>query len=109
MVSYFVRYRGRASDPAAFARYYATEHAAILRGFPGIRSLIVHRPVQWRDPFPVQPSGSALIAQMQFDSVAALDAALASEARRHARDDFARFPPFHGDISHEAMTGTVIF
>ncbi len=50
-----------------------------------------------------------LLAQMQFDSSAELDAALRSEARRLARDDFHRFPPFEGEVSHEAMTGKVIF
>jgi hypothetical protein len=43
MVSYFVRYRGRAADPRAFARYYENEHARILRGFSNICSLILHQ------------------------------------------------------------------
>ena len=109
MVSYFVRYRGTPADPAAFRSYYEREHAAILRRFPGIRSLVLHHPVQWHDPFPVRPGGSALVAQMQFDNITALDGALASEARRLARDDFQRFPPFSGDVTHEAMTGSIIF
>ena len=50
-----------------------------------------------------------LLAQMTFDSAADLDAALRSQARREARDDFHRFPPFEGEVTHEAMTGTVIF
>ena len=46
---------------------------------------------------------------MQFDSADDLDAALHSEARRRARDDFQRFPPFTGEVTHEAMTGTIVF
>jgi uncharacterized protein (TIGR02118 family) len=109
MVSYFVRYRGTASDPQAFRRYYEVQHAGLLRQIPKIRSLIVHYPAEWRDPFPVRPGGTCLLAQMQFDSASELDAALRSEARRHARDDFQRFPPFSGEVTHEAMTGTIVF
>ena len=50
-----------------------------------------------------------LLAQMQFDSAAISTHALRSEARRLARDDFQRFPPFDGEVTHEAMTGKVIF
>jgi len=109
MVSYFVRYRGRASDPAAFAHYYETAHAPILQRFPAIRSLILHQPTAWHDPFPVRQDGTAFLAQMMFDTPADLDRALQSDPRRAARDDFARFPAFDGDVTHQAMTATVIF
>jgi len=109
MVSYFVRYRGLSNDPVAFQRHYESQHAAILRQFPNIRSLIVHLPAPWDDPFPVQRGESMLLAQMRFDTVADLDTALRSEARRRARDDFHHFPPFNGEVTHEAMTAKVIF
>ena len=109
MVSYFVRYRGTSSDPAAFRTYYETRHAEILRGFTGIRSLVLHEPVAWNDPCPVHPGGSLMLAQMTFDTPADLDAALRSPARHEARADFARFPPFAGDVTHEAMVRKVIF
>jgi uncharacterized protein (TIGR02118 family) len=109
MVSYFVRYRGSSSDADAFHMHYETRHAAILRQFPGIRSLVLHRPVAWSDPFPVQRGGTFLLAQMQFDSANDLDAALRSPARRQARDDFQSFPPFSGEVTHEAVTAKVLF
>jgi uncharacterized protein (TIGR02118 family) len=109
LVSYFVRYRGQAADPLAFARYYENEHAQILRRFLGIRSLILHQPMRWNDPFPVHPDGTELLAQMTFDSAADLDAALKSDARREARTDFARFPAFTGEVTHQAMNAKVIF
>ena len=109
MISYFVRYRGSASDPAAFVDYYATRHAAILKEFPGIRTLSLHEPADWNDPFPVHPDGTALLAQMTFDSLADLKRALHSEPRRRARDDFGRFPPFSGEVTHQAMTRRIIF
>lgn len=109
MVSYFVRYRGMAADPAAFAVYYEERHSAILKRFPGIKSLILHTPASFHDPFSVRPAGSMLLAQLVFDSAAALDLALASDARRKARDDFHHFPAFEGEVTHEALAAKVIF
>jgi uncharacterized protein (TIGR02118 family) len=109
MVSYFVRYRGSSPDPDKFLRHYETRHAGILKAFPGIRGLTLHTPCDWRDPFPVQRAGSLLLAQMTFDSAADLDQALRSQARRDAREDFGRFPPFTGEVTHEAMTARVLF
>ena len=54
-------------------------------------------------------AGTFLLAQMSFDSTTDLDGALHSQARREARDDFAYFPPFEGEVTHEALTGKVIF
>jgi uncharacterized protein (TIGR02118 family) len=107
-VSYFVRYRGSAADPEAFAAYYRDRHAAILKDFPGLRGLVLHRPVLAQDPFPTRPGGSFLLAQMSFDSAEALDRALASEARARARDDFANFPSFEGEVTHEAMAREIV-
>jgi hypothetical protein len=50
-----------------------------------------------------------LLAQMQFDGIDGLDAALRSEARRQAREDFHRLPPLSGEVTHEAMIGKVMF
>ena len=109
MISYFVRYRGSAADPAAFVEYYARRHAAILKDFSGIRSLSLYEPTVWNDPFPVRPDGTALLAQMTFDSLPDLERALHSEARRRAREDFGRFPPFSGEVTHQAMSGRIVF
>jgi uncharacterized protein (TIGR02118 family) len=109
MVSYFVRYRGSSPDPAGFQHYYETRHAEILRRFSSIRSLALHRPIAWSDPFPVRPGGTLLLAQMMFDSEADLHAALQSPARREARDDLHRFPVFEGEVTHDAMRRKLIF
>jgi uncharacterized protein (TIGR02118 family) len=109
MVSYWVRYRGRAADPAGFIAYYQDTHSAILQRFPVIRSLVLHTPVDFRDPFPVHKGDTMLLAQMTFDSAADLNAALTSEARKAARDDFQHFPRFDGEVTHEAMEEKVIF
>jgi uncharacterized protein (TIGR02118 family) len=109
MISYFVRYRGTTADPANFTARYTAQHAAILRRFPAIRSLVLHQPVDWTDPFPVNRGNTFLLAQMQFDRAADLDAALSSPARQAAREDFHLFPAFAGDVTHEAMRGKIIF
>jgi hypothetical protein len=108
MISYFVRYRGAAANPS-FAERYEAQHTRILRRFPAIRSLIVHRPIPWNDPFPVTAGGTFLLAQMQFDSIGDLDTALSSRTRAEAREDFRLFPPFTGEVTHEAMQGRIIF
>ena len=109
MVSYFVSYRGASPAAGEFLRHYRDRHAEILRSFPGIRGLVLHTPVDWTDPYPVNPGGRILLAQMQFDSVAALDGALASEARARAREDFRTFPAFAGTVTHQAMASTAAF
>ena len=108
-VSYFVRYQGTPADRAAFDAHYAGQHAALLRNFPGIRSLILHSPAAARDPFPTNDGGLHLLSQMVFDSEAALQAALDSEARRRAFADRANFPTFNGTIAHQAMRAETVF
>jgi len=102
-VSYFVRYEGTAADHAEFVRYYREQHAPILTRLPGIRGIVLHSPVAWRDPFPVQPDRFLLLAQMIFDSAEDLQRALESDARVEARADFARFPEFAGTVHHQAV------
>jgi hypothetical protein len=86
MVCHFVRYRGSAADPSRSSPTIVT-YASILRGFPGIKSLVLHTPAKVRDPCPVRPGGTALLAQMIFDNEAALNTALKSDSRQRARDD----------------------
>lgn len=108
-VSYFVRYQGLPEPPGPFVDYYRTRHAAILAGFPGIRSLTLHTPVGWTDRFPVNPDPTGFLAQMTFESAAALDAALRSDARARARDDFANLPSVRGPVTHLAMASERVF
>ena len=108
-VSYFVRYEGQAESPEAFLSYYRDHHAPILTRFPGLRRIVLHTPISWHDPFPVKPDRFELLAQMVFDTKDDLDRALQSEARALARDDFARFPPFHGLVYHQATISEEVF
>ena len=107
--SYIVRYQGSAPDPDRFFDHYRANHAPILQRFPGIGSLVLHRQADFTDPFPVNPGGNLLIAQMTFDDIPSLNAALASPARVQARDDFAGFPAFSGEVTHQAFICEKIF
>ncbi len=102
-VSYYVRYHGEAVDKDAFLDHYRDVHVPHLLRFPGIRSVILHFAAPSADPFPVQPGGDLLLAEMVFETIRDLDDALASEARAEARADFASFPAFGGSVTHQAM------
>jgi uncharacterized protein (TIGR02118 family) len=108
-VSYFVRYEGQAADRAEFLRYYREHHAPILARFPGIRRIILHQPIEWRETLPVNPDHFTLLAQMVFNTQQDLNRALQSAARAEARVDFAHFPPFEGYVYHQATISEEIF
>lgn len=107
--SYIVRYHGTAAEPDRFLNHYRDSHAPILQRFPGIGSLVLHRAADFTDPFPVNPGGNLLIAEMTFDDIPALNAALASTARADARNDFGNFPAFNGDVTHQAFVSEKLF
>ena len=46
---------------------------------------------------------------MVFDSEREFQAALESPERKEARDDFSRFPAFHGNIFHQAMVSDEVY
>jgi uncharacterized protein (TIGR02118 family) len=74
-------------DPAAFDAHYRDVHGPIVRRYPGLRDLRLHRTagVGGRTP------AYYLLAEMVFDSRADLDAALASEAGAESARDLRSF------------------
>ena len=98
--SYIVCYHGTAADKAGFLTHYREKHAPILQQFPGIGSLVLHQGADFSDPFPVNPGGNLLIAEMTFDDL---------PARAEARDDFGNFPAFEGEVTHQAFVTERIF
>ncbi len=108
-VSYFVRYEGRAGSPEEFLAYYREQHVPILARFPGIKRIVLHTPMNWQDPLPVEPDRFALIAQMIFDTAEDLNTALRSEVRAQARNNFRSFPPFRGSVFHQAAVSEEVF
>lgn len=108
-ISYFVRYQNLGAVLDAFDDYYCRRHAEILSEFPGIRSLVVHRPVPAADPLATHADPTDFLAQMRFDTADDLAAALQSEARQRARHDFANLPRAEGPVTHQAMSTRRIF
>jgi uncharacterized protein (TIGR02118 family) len=100
-VSYFVRYEGEAGED--FVRHYKERHVPILARWPGMRRVVLHTPVPWTDPCPVSKAAAFLVAQLEFESQADLDRALASPERLEARRDFEAFPAHAGEVRHQAM------
>ncbi len=107
-VSYFVRYAGLPQPTDRFVGHYRDVHAGILAGFPGIRGLTIYQPAAWTDPQGVTPGGAEFMAQMDFDDLAALQAALESDARARARVDFANLEVGDAQVTHQAMTREVL-
>jgi uncharacterized protein (TIGR02118 family) len=76
------------ADPAAFDRYYFEKHVPIAKKVPGVRSYLVN------SGSPTMMAGTLsphLIAELQFDSMADLEAAMASPEGQAAAADLANF------------------
>ena len=69
-VSYFVRYE--IEDSEAFVRHYKERHVPILARWPGIRRVVLHRPVPWTDPCPVNRGATVLVAAAPANPPASL-------------------------------------
>jgi uncharacterized protein (TIGR02118 family) len=102
-VSYFVHYTRSAEDEKEFLEYYRGHHPAIMAQFPGVRSLVLYLPMAWRDPLALADADHMLVCQVAFDSVEALNGALASDVRKRLREDYRHFPSFAGPVTHYAM------
>lgn len=103
-VSYFVRYEISPRDPQAFLEHYRNVHVPILARWPGMRRVVLHTGVvAANDRFPVRQGAAFLLAQLEFESQADMEAALASPQRGEAREDFEAFPPYEGTVTHQAM------
>jgi uncharacterized protein (TIGR02118 family) len=75
------------ADPAAFDRYYHQTHISIAQKIPGLRSYLIS------DGTVRALSGNApyLVAVLSFDSMADLNAALASPEGQAAAADLPNF------------------
>lgn len=108
-VSYFVRYDIVTPDAAGFVEHYRAHHVPILARWPGMRRVILHTSVRTKDAFPVNAGEAFLLAQLEFESQADLEAALASPQRAEARRDFERFPAYEGTVVHQAMASEEVW
>lgn len=100
---YFVQYRRPADDEAAFVSYYRDNHPPLLAALPGVREVAIYTPLGRADA-PSVPRGDLMLVNLvAFDTLAALNAALQSNARARLREDYANFPRFTGRVTHTAM------
>ncbi len=77
------------ADAGAFDRYYARSHVPIAKKLPGLKSFTYAKAAA--------PDGSPapyyLVAELTFDSMAALKRAMESEEGRAAAADLPKFAP----------------
>jgi uncharacterized protein (TIGR02118 family) len=102
-VSYFVRYDIAVDDLEAFLKRYRDVHVPLVARWPGLRRMVMHTPVAWNDPSPVNRGKAVLMAQLVFEDQISLQTAFASPERAAAREDFQRFMTFEGKVTHQAM------
>jgi uncharacterized protein (TIGR02118 family) len=102
-VSCFVRYDIALGDLDGFLKRYREVHVPMLARWPGMKRVVMHTPVEWKDPFPVNRGKAVLLAQLVFDDEQAMNEAFASRERAEAREDFKRFMTFEGAVTHQAM------
>lgn len=90
-------------DPAAFDRYYFDKHVPLAKTIPGLRSYEVTR----GDVMGMGGKhGVYLVAVLQFDSMAAIAAAMASAQGQATAADLANFAAAGVDVMM-AETGVV--
>ncbi len=113
--TFLVDYPGRAADLEAWLDHYDAHHPAIMARFPGVREVATFRPaIGARNDLPCAPANSMQRNKVAFDSVAALEAALASPVMAEMRADFgglsrvhaARDAFCHGDLRSSRLRGS---
>jgi uncharacterized protein (TIGR02118 family) len=104
--TYLVSYDGPAEDFNAWIGHYVDSHPPIMARFPGIRAIEIYTRLDYRCELPMGRSNAMQRNKVVFDSVDALNAALASPVRHEMREDFKRFPPFGGGNFHYPVIST---
>ena len=108
-VSYFVRYDIEAPDLKGFLERYRKVHVPLVAKWPGVQRMVMHTPLDWHDPAPVNKGKAVLLAQLIFKDEKSLQKAFASPERAEAREDFKRFMTFEGTVTHQAMRSEEVF
>jgi uncharacterized protein (TIGR02118 family) len=79
---------GQPHDTAAFDRHYQQTHAVLAQKIPGLKGYVTNKPASLN---PQEPSPYYLIADLYFEDMAALQAALQSPEGQAAAGDLQNF------------------
>jgi hypothetical protein len=99
-------YDGPAEDFNAWIGHYLDTHPPIMTRLPGVRAVEVYTRLDYRCELPMTRSYAMQRNKSVFDSVDALNAALASPAHDELRDNAGRFPPYSGAVRQIPMLST---
>ena len=95
MSKMLVIYR-KPADPAAFDNHYFATHVPLAKQLPGLRNYRVSRgPIVGR----MTPEAPYMIATLHFDSMAAMQAAFATEVGKACAADRRVFAPDDADAT----------
>jgi uncharacterized protein (TIGR02118 family) len=79
---------GQPQDSAAFDHYYQETHTALVQKIPGLKGFVITKPAPLH---PQEPSPYYVIANLYFESMAALQTALQSPEGQAATGDLQNF------------------
>ena len=102
-ISFNVRYHAPVEDEQQFVDHYLAGHPPILCDLPGVRNVFCYVPIPWDAPAAIPRSDCILGNEVVFNSLDALNEALASDVRHRLRDDYNSFPVRPGPNTHCAM------
>ncbi len=79
---------GQPQDAAAFDRYYGGTHATLVQKIPGLKGFVITRPTSLN---PQEPSPYYVIANLYFESMSTMQAALQSPEGQATAGDLQNF------------------
>jgi uncharacterized protein (TIGR02118 family) len=95
MVKFCVFYHGKPEDPAAFDKYYWEKHLPLVARWPKLKRIVLSKGQPSEDVYQV--------AEMYFDSLSDVEAALASPERAVTAEDGKRLPKFNGEVKRRTF------
>jgi len=102
-VSYQAFYQVTTKDREAFLDNYRNKHIPVLLTFPGLEKLVVREKIDWTDGHDGPAKDFLIIVEFVFADIQAMEAGITSERRLAAKESFATFPEFSGDVWHQGM------
>lgn len=107
--TYLVGYEGPAEDDELWLDHYLATHAVHMTQLPRVREVEVYTPCECPSAFSWPQSRFMQRNKVVFDSPMALTGALHSPVRARMREDFLRFPPYRGRVTHHPLMSDVVY